>query len=92
MPKVYSVASARSHLPEILDDVEAGNEVHLSRRGRLVAVVLSTSQYESLRGTRPAFATAYREFLERHPAGDLGLGVDFFASLRDRKPGRRVRL
>lgn len=92
MPKVYSVASARSHLPEILDDVEAGNDVHLSRRGRLVAVVLSTSQYEALRGARPAFGTAYREFLERHSVGDLGLDADFFSSLRDRKPGRRVRL
>lgn len=92
MPKVYSVASARSHLPEILDDVEAGNDVHLSRRGRLVAVVLSTNQYEALRGTRPPFATAYRGFLERHPVGDIELDADFFSTLRDRNPGRRVRL
>ncbi len=92
MPKVYSVASARAHLPEILDDVEAGNDVHLSRRGRLVAVVLSSNQYEILRGTRPDFATAYHGFLERHSIGDIGLDPDFSSSLRDRNSGRRVRL
>lgn len=92
MPKVYSVASARAHLPEILDDVAAGNDVHLSRRGRLVAVVLSSNQYEALRGGRPPFATAYRRFLERHPLGDIALDADFVSSLRDKGPGRRVRL
>jgi prevent-host-death family protein len=92
VPKVYSVASARIHLPDILDDVEAGNEVHLSRRGQHVAVVLSRRRYEALRGARPGFASAYRGFLERHPGGDIGLGADFFSVLRDRTPGRKVRL
>ncbi len=92
MPKVYSVASARAHLPDILDAVEAGNEVHLSRRGEHVAVVLSSERYEALRGTRPGFASAYRAFLERQPGGDVGLNASFFSSLRDRTPGRKVRL
>jgi hypothetical protein len=54
--------------------------------------VLSSNQYEILRGTRPDFSAAYRGFLKRHSVGDIGLDANFSSSLRDRTPGRRVRL
>ena len=92
MSKSYSVADARAHLPEILDDVVAGKEVELTRRGRPVAIVLSPQKYEALRGERTNFGTAYRAFAERHVPHDIGLEADFFDSLRDRAAGRRVRL
>jgi len=41
MPKSYSVAQARAHLPDILDEVKAGREVQLTRRGTPAAVVVS---------------------------------------------------
>jgi len=88
----YSVADARAHLPDILDEVEAGREVHLTRRGHPVAVVLSTQQYEALRNERTAFTDAYRAFLGRHSPDEVGIDRDFFESLRDRGSGRRVRL
>lgn len=90
MAKTYSVADARAHLPEILDEVEAGGEVALSRRGRLVAVLLSSEEYDRLRGSRTQFGDVYRAFVDRH---DLAaVGVDDVESLRDRSPGRKVRL
>jgi prevent-host-death family protein len=92
MPKSYSVADARAHLPEILDDVESGKEVHLTRRGRPVAVVLSPQVHEALRSGRSNFGTAYRTFVGRHKPEAIGLEADFFDSIRDREPGRRVRL
>jgi prevent-host-death family protein len=92
MPKVYSVADARAHLPDILDDVEAGKDVQLTRRGQPVAVVMSQQRYDDLRRERSQFGAAYRAFLARHTPGDIGLDADFFDSLRDRQPGRRVRL
>jgi prevent-host-death family protein len=88
----YSVADARVHLPDILDQVEAGTEVHLTRRGRPVAVVLSTHRYEALKSDTSSFADAYRAFLTRHSPSDDGLDPDFIDSLRDRKPPRKVRL
>jgi prevent-host-death family protein len=91
MPKTYSLADARAHLPEILDEVEAGQEVELTRRGRPVAVVVSAGRYEALRGERSDFGRAYRAFAERHAPEDIALEADFFDSLRDRQPGRRVR-
>ena len=92
MPKSYSVADARAHLPDILDEVEAGKEVELTRRGRPVALVLSPQRYEMLRSEHTNFGDAYRAFLGRHTAEEIGLEPDFADSLRDRESGRRVRL
>lgn len=92
MGKSYSVADARAHLPNILDEVEAGKDVHLTRRGRSVAVVISQDRYEALRRERTTFADAYRAFALRHAPEDLALEPDLFESLRDRAPGRKVRL
>jgi prevent-host-death family protein len=88
----YSVADARAHLPDILDDVEAGKEIQLTRRGRAVAVVLSTERYEALRKKQADFRDAYRTFVNRHSLQEIGLEADFFEAVRDRASGRRVRL
>ena len=92
MPKSYSVADARARLPDILDDVEAGKEIELTRRGRAVAVVISAEKYEALRGEHSNFGEAFRSFLDRHPMSEVGLEAGFFDSVRDREPGRKVRL
>jgi prevent-host-death family protein len=92
MAKSYSVADARAHLPDILDDVEAGKEIELTRRGRPVAVVISAEKYEALRGEQSSFAEAYRSFTTRYALDEIGLEPDSFDSVRDQAPGRRVRL
>jgi len=86
--KSYSVADARAHLPDILDDVEAGKEVQLTRRGKAVALVLSPQRYDMLRNQHTKFGDAYRAFLGRHAPEEIGLEPDFLDSIRDREPGR----
>ena len=90
----YSVAEARARLPTILNEVDAGEDVYLTRRGRPAAVVLSTERFEALREGRPTFAQAYERFVRARPQGQGNAKLDraFFSSLRDRSPGRRVRL
>lgn len=92
MAKTYSVAEARAHLPDILDDVEAGKEIQLTRRGRAVAIVLSPEKYEALRREQSNFGDAYRAFIDRHALGEVGLDAGFFDAVRDREAGRRVKL
>jgi prevent-host-death family protein len=92
MRRSYSVADARVHLPEILDDVEAGKEIELTRRGRAVAIVISPEKYEALRGDQSNFDEAYRAFISRHALDEIGLEPDAFDSTRNQVPGRRVRL
>lgn len=89
---VYSVAEARSLLPSIIDQAEAGLEVELTRRGQPVAVVVSRRTLDRLRGTRRHFGDAYRDFLRTHTLDAIGIDRGFAASLRDRTRGREVGL
>lgn len=90
MPRRYSIAEARSRLPSLIDEAEAGIEVELTRRGRPVAVLVSHREFERLRGTRSQFNEAYCRFLERYSLDDIGVDRGFAASIRDRTVGRKV--
>ena len=88
----YSIAEARTSLPTIVDQAEAGLAVELTRRGKPVAVVVSLREFERSRTSRARFGDVYREFLDRHALKKIGLEPDFAASLRDKAPGRTVPL
>lgn len=92
MTNTYSVADARAHLPDILDAVESGKDIQLTRRGRAVAIVLSPERYVALQQRRADFRDAYRTFVSRYSLAEIGLEAEFFESVRDRGSGRRVRL
>jgi prevent-host-death family protein len=87
----YSIADARKHLPALVDEVAAGNTVHLSRRGRPVAVVVSVAEYERLKAGRVPFAEAYARFLEKFPEGH-GVEPEYWDAIRSKDPGREVNL
>ncbi|MEP7000571.1 MAG: type II toxin-antitoxin system Phd/YefM family antitoxin [bacterium] len=86
----YSIAEARSRLPTIVDQAEAGGEVQLTRRGKPVAAVVGLRELERLRGERPQFGAAYRAFLEEHALDEIGLEDDAFALSREKSAGRKV--
>ena len=86
----YSIAEARSRLPTIVDEAEAGREIELTRRGRPVAVVVSLQAFERLRGDRRQFGEAYRAFLEQHSLDEIGLEGNFTIATRDKTEGRNV--
>ena len=90
MSQRYSIAEARSRLPKIVDQAEAGVEIELTRRGQPVAVVVSHREFERLRGKRLHFRDAYRKFLKTHSLQEVGVDDDFATSARDRTTGRKV--
>ena len=92
MSRRYSIADARTSLPTIIDQAEAGERVELTRRGKPVAVVVSLREFERMRGDRPRFGEAYKKFLENYSLTEIGLDDDFGATTRDRSPGRKVSL
>jgi prevent-host-death family protein len=92
MSKSYTVASARAKLAEIVDEVERGREVELTRRGKKVAVVMSAARYARLRGDRVAFMTAYETFRAEHNLEEVGVDPGWSHGLRDRNVGRDVKL
>lgn len=92
MVKSYAIAEARANLPTIVDEVEAGMAVELTRRGKVVAVMISVDEYQRIRSKRNSFQEAYQKFLKKHSLADVGLEPGFARKLRDRGPGRKVDL
>ena len=92
MSKRYSIADARSNLPDIVNQAAAGAEIELTRRGKPVAVVVSLQELERLRGDRLRFRDAYSRFREKYALKEIGFEADFFASIRGRDAGRDVLL
>jgi len=88
----YSIAEARTSLPSIVDQAEAGVEIQLTRRGKPVAAVVALHVLERLRGDRPRFRTAYQDFLTQYSLDDIGLTDDVFAGVREKGAGRKVSL
>ncbi len=92
MRKSYSIAEARNDLPELIHDVERGRPVQITRRGKPVAMVLSVEEYMRIAGPRPSFADAYEAWRGSVDLDALDVGPEYFAALRDRSPGREVKL
>jgi prevent-host-death family protein len=93
MAKRYSIADARANLPTLIDDAEAGAAIELTRRGEVVAVMISVTEYERLRSQRVGFQAAYQQFLKKHSPAEIGVDVAAFSKqARDHSPGRKVPL
>ncbi len=92
MAKRYSIAEARSNLPTIIDQAEAGQEIELTRRGKAVAVVVSLREVARLRGERAPFGDVYGRFLTSHRLSDVGLDEADLEIVRDAGAGRKVSL
>jgi prevent-host-death family protein len=92
MAQSYAIAEARANLPTLIDEVAAGAAVQLTRRGKVIAVMISVEEYERLRAPRPSFQDAYQQFLKKHSPAQAGLEPGFANKLRDRSPGRKVPL
>lgn len=91
MSRKYSIAEARSSLPRIVDEAEAGLEVELTRRGQPVAVLVSRREFDRLRAQRRHFREAYRRFLDQFSLDEVGLEREVTFS-RDKSAGRKVSL
>ncbi len=91
MKRSYNIASARSKLAEIIDEVEEG-DVEILRRGKKVAILVSPARYARLSGKKTAFGDAYDAFMRKHDPKTFGIDLNVFEGSRDRSPGRPVEL
>lgn len=90
--RTYSIASARSKLAEIIDEVEAGEDVEIVRRGKKVAVLVSPARYARMSGAKTAFGDAYDAFMKSRAPRSFGVEPGAIEASRDRSPGRPVKL
>jgi prevent-host-death family protein len=93
-----SLSQARARLPELLDRVAAGEEVHISRHGRALAVLINHDRWMKTR-THDVLIEAHElrkrlEAAREHPIAPESLARDYdvddhVAWLRDEE-GRRA--
>jgi prevent-host-death family protein len=84
----YSIAEARDKLAGIVHDVEEGEPVQLTRRGRPVAILLSVAEFERLSGRGASFVERLIWLRERERLDELGADLSVFEDTREREPGR----
>ena len=87
--KSYSIAEARNALGAVVHQAAAHGAVELTRRGKPVAVLVSTRAYAALRGEHSSF---WEELTDLREAGIPEPLQDEFAQVRDREVGRDVEL
>jgi antitoxin Phd len=88
MTRQYSIAEARQQLPGIVHQVEAGERVEFTRRGRRVVVLMSADEYDRLLGSSDESGSRLIAFRRRLEAEGVDIPRDTFEGLRDRSPGR----
>lgn len=88
MAKRLSVAEARHQLPRVLHEIEEGGAVEITRRGKAVAVLMSTAEYQRLTEKKPDLWEALQEWRKTVDWDTLGDVDEIWADVRDRSPGR----
>lgn len=68
-----SIAEAKNHLPRIVQQAEAGETVHITRRGKPVAVLLSDREFARLSAPRQGFT----EFAQEWRKNMIARGIEF---------------
>ena len=89
MPSV-SVAEAKNTLTRLIHKTEQGEAVHITRRGKPVAVLLSEHEYERLKASAPAndFWQSLQDWRSRARFDWPELTPEDIDSWRDHSPGR----
>ena len=86
--KCYTMTQASQHLPDILTFVEQGHSVEVTRRGKSVAIVVSITEYQSLRErSQGDFWQALQAFRQQE-MDDFTEWHEALTDVRESSPGR----
>ena len=89
MVKKYSIAEARDNFTSVVHEVEEGIQVELTRRGKPVAVLIGTEEFERMSTKKPGFWQAYQEFRRGLELANVEIDPDeIWGDVRDPSPGR----
>lgn len=92
MIKQYSIAEARNQFAAIVHDLEPERPVQVTRRGKVVAVLMSVEEYERLTADATDFWDAYTSFRSAVDLPAFQIEPELFADVRDAAPGRNADL
>ena len=90
MEEQYSIQQLNSHLPEVLKQIEQGNSIEITQKGKSFACILSASEYQRLTASKPSLYRSLQDFRAKHDLEELEKEADLFTDVRDRSLGRKV--
>ncbi|TXH68435.1 MAG: type II toxin-antitoxin system prevent-host-death family antitoxin [Thiothrix sp.] len=81
-----TIADAKNNLPKLIYAVEQGEEIHLTRHGKPVAVLISEERYQQLFSNGKQVFNAIMQWRNQYES--LDLSDEEVDSWRDRSPAR----
>lgn len=93
MSQQYSIEQIPVNLNKIIQEVEQGEPIEITRQGQQIAVILSTTEYERLVNKTSGFWESLQQF--RQEIIEEGIEIDpdeVWKNVRDKSPGREVNL
>lgn len=91
MTPKYSIAEARARFAALVHEVEEDGAVQITRRGEVVAMLVSRREYERLSGNQGDFYKAVMEFRAAYNVEDLDIDPEIF-EVRPSETGREIDL
>lgn len=86
----YSNQQLCEQFPEVLQQVERGSSIEITKEGKSVAIILSTEEYHRLISRQSSFWQALEKFRQHTNLEELEIDSDVFEGVRDSTPGREV--
>lgn len=69
--EISTVAYAKNNLPKLIHAAEAGDDIHLHRHGKLVAVLVSADRYQQRFNPGEGVFQAIMQWRDKQPGFDL---------------------
>jgi len=62
-----AISTLKNHLPEMIHIAEQGTDIHITRHGKTVAVLISLERYQQVFPSRKGIASAWQRWREKYP-------------------------
>jgi len=69
--EISTIAQAKNHLPKLIHAAEAGDDIRISRHGKLVAVLISAERYQQRFNAGEGVFQAIMQWREQQSGLDL---------------------
>lgn len=84
--EISTIAQAKNQLPKLIHSAEAGEDIRISRHGKVVAILVSADRYEQHFQSGEGVFQAMMQW--RESQASLNLTDEEIESWRDRSPAR----
>lgn len=90
MSEQYSIEEIPVNFNKIVQEVEQGDSIEVTRQGKQIAVIISAAEYEKLRRSQ-GFGESLEQFRQEYNVETAEINPDeIFAGVRDKSPLREA--